>query len=234
MPYNIQGYCEIKSEVHVHNDLPQNTPQLEVHCASGDDELGYRYPEIGTKFNWSFCPNPSTLFFCHFWWNGKDLVFDVDNKMEGCVYDKDYGSIPEDTIDCHWQVKADGIYLGYCEIKSEVHVHNDLPQNTPQLEVHCASGDDELGYRYPEIGTEFNWSFCPTFSTLYFCHFWWNGKDLVFDVDNKMEGCVYDKDYGSIPEDTIDCHWQVKADGIYLGYFNRYLGRHVFSMYRTW
>ncbi|KAG5588385.1 hypothetical protein H5410_048819 [Solanum commersonii] len=143
MPYNIRG-CSPSFDIH--NDLPQNTPQLKFHCASGDDDLGYHYPAIGSDFHWSFCATPATLFFCHFWWNEKDLAFDVYNQITGCVTD---GSVPDYVVNCHWQVKADG----YCEEKHEVHVHNDLHQNIPQLEVHCASGDDELGYRYPEIGT---------------------------------------------------------------------------------
>ncbi|KAK4706411.1 hypothetical protein R3W88_034032 [Solanum pinnatisectum] len=96
MPYNIQGYCEEKHEVHVHNDLPQNTPQLEVHCASGDDDLGHCYPGIGTEFNWSFY-----------------LAFNVFNDTDACVRYRGHGFIPYDTTDCHWQVKDDGFYIGY-------------------------------------------------------------------------------------------------------------------------
>uniref|UniRef100_M1DD62 S-protein homolog n=1 Tax=Solanum tuberosum TaxID=4113 RepID=M1DD62_SOLTU len=123
---------------------------------------------------------------------------------------------------------------GYCEEKQEVHIHNDLPQNTPQLEVHCASGDDDLGHRYPGIGTEFNWSFCPTFSTLYFCHFWWNGKDLRFDVFNNSDACVRNRGHGFIPYDTSDCHWQVKDDGFYIGYFNQNVGQVIYTKYLDW
>ncbi|KAG5588383.1 hypothetical protein H5410_048817 [Solanum commersonii] len=90
MPYNIHGCLP---SFHIHNDLPQNTPQLEFHCASGDDDL-----------HWSFCATPATLFFCHFWWNEKDLAFDVFNQITGCVTD---GSVPDYVVNCHWQVKAD-------------------------------------------------------------------------------------------------------------------------------
>jgi len=112
MPYNIHG-CSPSFDIH--NDLPQNTPQLKFHCASGDDDLGYHYPAIGSDLNWSFCASPTTLFFCHFWWNRKDLVFDVFDQMTGCVTDKKFGSVPDYVVNCHWQVKADGIYLGYYE-----------------------------------------------------------------------------------------------------------------------
>ncbi|KAK4342386.1 hypothetical protein RND71_038202 [Anisodus tanguticus] len=110
MPYNIQG-CD-HYEVHIHNNLPKNSPQLKLHCASGDDDLGYKYPGLGTDFNWSFCPNPSTLFFCHFWWAGKDLRFDVFNNSRVCVRDGDR-FVPAVTTKCQWQVQADGFYLGY-------------------------------------------------------------------------------------------------------------------------
>ncbi|XP_055814309.1 S-protein homolog 19-like [Solanum dulcamara] len=110
MPYNIEG-CE--PEVHIHNDVPQNSPQLEFHCASGDDDLGYHYPSVGSDFNWSFCASPVTLFFCHFWWNGKNIRIDVFDQLGGCVGDAKRGSVPNYTVKCHWQVKDDGIYLGY-------------------------------------------------------------------------------------------------------------------------
>lgn len=115
MPCNIHG-CGY--EVHIHNNLPQNSPQLELHCASGDEELGYNYPAVGTDFNWSFCAEPTTLYFCHFWWNGKDLRFDVFNNNQYCVDDGGY-YFPDNVIySCQWQVQADGFYLGYYDLCS--------------------------------------------------------------------------------------------------------------------
>ncbi|CAN4120686.1 unnamed protein product [Withania somnifera] len=109
VPYNIEG-C--KEQVHVHNNLPPNSPQLQLHCASGDDDLGHNFPKVGADFHWSFCYTPRTLFFCHFWWNGKDLAFDVYNNGDHCV-DGGTGFVPSFTSQCHWQVQSDGFYLGY-------------------------------------------------------------------------------------------------------------------------
>ncbi|KAK4732712.1 hypothetical protein R3W88_025700 [Solanum pinnatisectum] len=242
MPYNIQGYCEEKHEVHVHNDLPQNTPQLEVHCASGDDDLGYRYPEIGAEFNWSFCPTFSTLYFCHFWWNGKDLAFDVFNDTDACVRNRGRGFIPYDTTDCHWQVKDDGFYIGYFNQNAgqagycgrQVHILNNLPVTSPQLEFHCASGDDDLGHNFPVVGTDFHWKFCATKYTLFFCHFWWRqNNNQVFDVFNDLHYCIHDGN-GYVQEYTSECMWKVQADGFYLGYFNQDVGKVLYTKYRDW
>ncbi|PHU05748.1 hypothetical protein BC332_26570 [Capsicum chinense] len=80
MPYNIHGLGK-KNEVHVLNQLPENSPQLELHCASGDDDLGYNYPKVGSDFNWRFDAWARTLFFCHFWWGDKDKAFDLVIKL---------------------------------------------------------------------------------------------------------------------------------------------------------
>uniref|UniRef100_A0A3Q7I863 S-protein homolog n=1 Tax=Solanum lycopersicum TaxID=4081 RepID=A0A3Q7I863_SOLLC len=115
--------------------------------------------------------------------------------------------------------------------KPSFDIHNDLPKNTPRLKFHCASGDDDLGYHYPAIGSDFHWSFCATPSTLFFCHFWWNGKDLSFDVFNTLFGCVTD---GHVPDYVVNCHWQVKADGINLGYFDNDVQQIIYTKYRDW
>lgn len=56
--------------------------------------------------------------------------------------------------------------------KFQVHVINKLPSDSPQLRIHCASGDNDLGYHCPAINEDFNWSFCEAFfdNTLFFCH----------------------------------------------------------------
>ncbi|KAG9148501.1 hypothetical protein Leryth_023614 [Lithospermum erythrorhizon] len=58
-------------KVHVINRLPPNSGTSRVHCASGDDELGYRYLKVNEDFNWSF---GKTLFFCHFWWKKNEYL----------------------------------------------------------------------------------------------------------------------------------------------------------------
>lgn len=66
-----------------------------------------------TKINQSFLGN--TLFFCHFWCQGKDAVFDVFNQRVDTVYycavfheNFPWGQISNT---CYWQVRNDGFYM---------------------------------------------------------------------------------------------------------------------------
>ncbi|KAK4732715.1 hypothetical protein R3W88_025703 [Solanum pinnatisectum] len=123
IPYNIQCYdCQIpflpKHEVHVLNNLSlDSTYILEVHCSSGNDDLGHNFPKVGNDFrmisdgDFAGCMS-KTLYCCHFWWGNKDLVFDVFNDLYYCVHDG-VSFVPKGTRKCIWDVKYDGIYLGY-------------------------------------------------------------------------------------------------------------------------
>ncbi|KAL8555153.1 hypothetical protein ACS0TY_003090 [Phlomoides rotata] len=65
--------------VHVINDLPSNS-ELRIHCASGDDDLGYHTLLVGYDYDWSFCDIPHvTLFVCHLRWdlNSKERTFEA-------------------------------------------------------------------------------------------------------------------------------------------------------------
>lgn len=93
-------------EVHIINDLPSSlseSPPLELHCASGDDDLGYRILSVNDDFHWHFCENffHNTLFFCHFWWGAKEKKFNVF----------DYKRKARCDVTCNWIVKSDGIYF---------------------------------------------------------------------------------------------------------------------------
>ncbi|KAK2993345.1 hypothetical protein RJ640_007612 [Escallonia rubra] len=73
-------------EVHVVNALPYESQYLQVHCASKDDDIGYHTLYLGEEIHWRFKVGffPSTLFFCHFWWNSKDkafVVFEKENSL---------------------------------------------------------------------------------------------------------------------------------------------------------
>ncbi|EYU37413.1 hypothetical protein MIMGU_mgv11b018988mg [Erythranthe guttata] len=48
-----------------------------LHCQSRDDRLGYHTLAKDERFDFTFCPVWRTVFFCHVWWNGKDIAFDV-------------------------------------------------------------------------------------------------------------------------------------------------------------
>ncbi|KAG9148500.1 hypothetical protein Leryth_023615 [Lithospermum erythrorhizon] len=94
-------------EVHVINNLPPNSPKLRIHCASGDNDLGYHDLNVNGSFSWIFQLNiiiGKTLFFCHFWWENKDIRFDVFHGKIGFCGDEKI---------CAWIVKEDGFYKGY-------------------------------------------------------------------------------------------------------------------------
>ncbi|CAN4090972.1 unnamed protein product [Withania somnifera] len=103
--------------------------------------------------------------------------------------------------------------------KYRVHVINKLPPNTPQLQIHCASKDDDLGYHYVAIDEDFNWLFCESFfyRTLYFCHFWWGSKDKSFSVFDDPKSCIH---HGPTLNELKYCKWEVREDGFYLEQYN--------------
>ncbi|THG16906.1 S-protein homolog 5-like [Camellia sinensis] len=94
-------------EVHIINDLPTNSHFfLLVRCQSKDDDFGMHKLESGEEFYWRFKPNiiKTTLFFCHFYWDTKDAIFNVyDRKL-----DDDY-CYKFNT--CYWSVRDDGFYF---------------------------------------------------------------------------------------------------------------------------
>ncbi|KAL8038043.1 hypothetical protein ABFX02_11G077900 [Erythranthe guttata] len=87
-------------KVKVVDNLPPNSPQLFMHCASADDDLGNHTLTNGQDFHFKFCFNGRTLFFCHLWWNGKQRAFDVYNSRT-CQDNKGI---------CYWEARSDGIY----------------------------------------------------------------------------------------------------------------------------
>ncbi|CAN4120688.1 unnamed protein product [Withania somnifera] len=120
MPYKIQSStCKFPGltnySVHILNNLPKDSKDaLEIHCASGDNDLGHKFPPVGSDFNWGFCGLSNTLFFCHFWWGNYNQVFDVFNDLTHCVHDA-FNFIPSGITKCIWQVNFDGIYLGFLD-----------------------------------------------------------------------------------------------------------------------
>lgn len=100
--------CSLTKEydVHIVNALPNN---LTIHCASKDDDLGFHNLTDGADFTWRFCANlfGKTLFFCHFWWQSKEQMFDVFNKemAKKCSCGYQMGNL------CYWNIRADGFYF---------------------------------------------------------------------------------------------------------------------------
>ncbi|EYU44678.1 hypothetical protein MIMGU_mgv1a021042mg, partial [Erythranthe guttata] len=57
--------------------LPPNTPYLNVHCKSGDRDLGNQVLALNQDFHWDFDSGIRTLSFCNLSWNRKSKTFDV-------------------------------------------------------------------------------------------------------------------------------------------------------------
>lgn len=92
-----------------------------------------------------------------------------------------------------------------------VHINSEITDN---VTLRCQSKDDDLGYHVlSSSNPEYDWSFCQSFSgsTLFFCHFWWQKSEQVFDVFNitMMTWC----DEGHLEGNT--CNWEIKDDGFY-------------------
>ncbi|GFP88804.1 hypothetical protein PHJA_001024100 [Phtheirospermum japonicum] len=75
--------------------------RLTIHCASGDDELGFHILSVNEQFHWRFCVLPRTLFFCHLWWEHKQRAFDVF-VSKAFIYNAYF-----------WSARNDGIYSSH-------------------------------------------------------------------------------------------------------------------------
>ncbi|KAK1415162.1 hypothetical protein QVD17_30934 [Tagetes erecta] len=56
--------------------IDSNVSNLQLHCKSGDGDLGDVGRNAGEEFSISFCLNiwKTTLYFCHFYWEWKQKV----------------------------------------------------------------------------------------------------------------------------------------------------------------
>ncbi|KAI5660607.1 hypothetical protein M9H77_19930 [Catharanthus roseus] len=114
----ISGQLGYAYFVHIFNQLPVGSNPLTVRCQSKNDDIGYKTLDVNEEFQWHFFDNLFTLFFCHFWWDNKQAVFDVFNRSFGPF--KCYNHIPgQGEQTCTWHVRADGFYMatGYEFIK---------------------------------------------------------------------------------------------------------------------
>ncbi|KAG2404320.1 S-protein-like protein [Vigna angularis] len=89
-----------RTTVEITNSL-EGKENLNIHCKSKDDDLGFHLLPINQSFQWSFRPHflGKTLFFCSFQW-GNDPLLHFD------AYDE-----PRDIdlcSNCHWYIKKDG------------------------------------------------------------------------------------------------------------------------------
>lgn len=92
--------------------------------------------------------------------------------------------------------------------KVHLHVFNRLPP-AESMVVHCASRDTDFGNHSLTVDQQFEFSFCvKPFSTLYFCHIWWQNKDSAFNA--------YNAKWIDNPCVSADCIWEARSDGVYL------------------
>ncbi|GFZ05257.1 hypothetical protein Acr_17g0008290 [Actinidia rufa] len=96
-------------EVHIVDDLNDAVNNLTVHCQSGDQNIPYRYlhPHEDFYFGFNLQIFNKSLFFCHFWWAGRQQTFDVYNKS----YAQKCLRHDQDTNTCYWSVRSDGFYF---------------------------------------------------------------------------------------------------------------------------
>lgn len=96
-----------------------------------------------------------------------------------------------------------------------MYIINALPKNSKPLTLHCQSHDNDLGNKTLNTNEEFYFTFRRLFvgETLFFCHFWWNSKQKIFDVYNHdiADSC------GDVSRNRYECYWRVQMDGFYLG-----------------
>lgn len=95
-----------RKHIQVYNYLP-NDASFDIHCKSGNNDLGQKHITAQSTYTFSFKPNidGSTLFYCGVSWTGGRLEFDIydyQRDMDRCDHN------------CVWDVKSYAI-LGYKE-----------------------------------------------------------------------------------------------------------------------
>ncbi|KAK9123259.1 hypothetical protein Sjap_012861 [Stephania japonica] len=95
-----------KQTVHITNNI-SSSPILNVHCKSGDNDLGPQTVRHNQEYNFSFHANIplTTLFWCGVNWNGGNVInskiFDIySTKICWIKYS-----------DCRWYASTDGLYF---------------------------------------------------------------------------------------------------------------------------
>ncbi|XP_022953901.1 S-protein homolog 5-like [Cucurbita moschata] len=111
-----------KYYVHLINDL--SSPDMTVHCKSGDDDLGFHHLHKGEDFQFHFKINfwKTTLFWCTVEKPNAYISFQCfwperkSSWLRDRCKDGDVGS-------CIWRIKDDGIYLRFNAANTEELIH---------------------------------------------------------------------------------------------------------------
>ena len=101
----IEGEPLDRKRIELTNDLDPAT-DLQVHCKSGDDDLGPHTLKHGESYSWRFRVNffQTTQFFCNFQWteNGAARNHWVD------IY-KNANIFTVECTECLWKVRQKGV-----------------------------------------------------------------------------------------------------------------------------
>ncbi|XP_010248454.1 PREDICTED: uncharacterized protein LOC104591361 [Nelumbo nucifera] len=82
-----------------------NGQSMNVHCQSGDDDLGNQVLADGDEFGWAFSTNTlgTTLFYCNVNWFKNDWF-----HFDAYSHERDWSRCRSE---CRWRVSEDGLYL---------------------------------------------------------------------------------------------------------------------------
>ncbi|KAJ0514863.1 putative plant self-incompatibility S1 [Helianthus annuus] len=83
------------------------------------------------------------------------------------------------------------------------------------ITVHVQSGDDDLGNHTLALNENENWSFCDSFKTLFYAHFYWNSRTAFFNVFDTQTSEKYCSKWAHNKHRR--CFWLVREDGFYVG-----------------
>ncbi|XP_052206924.1 S-protein homolog 5-like [Diospyros lotus] len=95
--------------VHIISLVTDDPLTLFFRCKSENEDLGYQQVYSDEEYNWTFKSDTNSydFFFCHFYWNGKEIVFPVYDHAIG-----EECAITNSTHhDCYWTGKPDGFYF---------------------------------------------------------------------------------------------------------------------------
>ena len=93
-----------------------------------------------------------------------------------------------------------------------IHIENRLSNQT--LQVHCKSGNRDLGFQHISLGEQFQWEFYTKFWVIFksdYCTLLWSGGYLTFEAFYwpACEQWYFDG------KDDLNCNWQARDRALY-------------------
>ncbi|KAI3523662.1 hypothetical protein L1887_01954 [Cichorium endivia] len=108
VPYKYKACVMSWYTIHIES----NVNNLVFRCQSKDDDLGSVTRNAGEMYEIKFCLNvwKSTVFFCHFYWESKQLMFEVFRQGK-TSHEYCFSRVHGFKNDCYWMVRDDGFYI---------------------------------------------------------------------------------------------------------------------------